>query len=49
MVRSVGPRGIGFKFLRSAREDRRLLEFLHAQAIGADRDPVGSGQRSRRP
>lgn len=32
MVRSFGARRIGFKFLRSAREDKRLLEFLRAHA-----------------
>lgn len=31
MVRSVNARGIGFKFLRAAREDRRLFEFLHVR------------------
>lgn len=30
MVRSVSPKRIGFKFLRSARENKRLFEFLHA-------------------
>ncbi|MGH7166067.1 MAG: PilZ domain-containing protein [Nitrospiraceae bacterium] len=49
MVRSVGPRGIGFKFLRSAREDKRLLEYLHAQGVGTDRGPQPSGEWNRRP
>ena len=49
MVRSVGPRRIGFKFLRSAREDKRLLEYLHAQGGGADRGPQPSGEWGRRP
>jgi len=31
MVRSVNANRIGFKFLRSARENKRLFEFLHAQ------------------
>ncbi len=31
MVRSVRAKRIGFKFLRSARENKRLFEFLHAQ------------------
>ena len=31
MVRSVNAKRIGFKFLRSARENKRLFEFLHAQ------------------
>ena len=35
IVRSVGARGIGFKFLRAAREDARLAEFLQAQGCGA--------------
>ena len=30
MVRSVNANRIGFKFLRSARENKRLFEFLHA-------------------
>jgi len=30
MVRSVNATRIGFKFLRSARENKRLFEFLHA-------------------
>ncbi len=33
MVRSAGSRRIGLKFLRSAREDRRLVAFLRAQGI----------------
>jgi hypothetical protein len=32
MVRSVSPRGIAFKFLRAAQEDKRLLAFVQAQA-----------------
>lgn len=31
MVRSVGPRGIAFKFLRAAQENKRLLAFVQAQ------------------
>ena len=31
MVRSVSSRGIAFKFLRSAQENRRLLAFVHAR------------------
>ena len=30
MVRSVSPRGIAFKFLRAAQENKRLLAFVHA-------------------
>jgi hypothetical protein len=30
MVRSVGARGIGFKFLRAAQEHERLLAFVQA-------------------
>ena len=30
MVRSVSAKRIGFKFLRSARENKRLFAFLHA-------------------
>lgn len=32
IVRSVSDRGISFKFLRAAHENKRLLEFLHAQS-----------------
>jgi PilZ domain len=31
MVRSVSPRGIAFKFLRAAQENKRLLSFVQAQ------------------
>ncbi len=34
MVRSVGPRGIAFKFLRKAQEDKRLLAFVQARSVG---------------
>jgi hypothetical protein len=39
IVRSVGARGIRFKFLRAAREDKRLAEFLQAEGGYADRLP----------
>jgi hypothetical protein len=31
MVRSVGARGIAFKFLRMAQENKRLLTFIHSR------------------
>lgn len=31
MVRSVSSRGIAFKFLRSAQDNKRLLAFVHAK------------------
>jgi hypothetical protein len=31
MVRSVSARGIAFKFLRAAQENKRLLAFVQAQ------------------
>jgi len=31
MVRSVSARGIAFKFLRAAQENKRLQTFVHAQ------------------
>ncbi|MCP9446547.1 MAG: PilZ domain-containing protein [Nitrospira sp.] len=31
IVRSVGARGIAFKFLRKARENKRLLSFIRSQ------------------
>jgi hypothetical protein len=34
MVRSVGPRGIAFKFLRAAQENKRLLAFVQARSGG---------------
>ena len=33
MVRSIGAKGVGMKFLRSAREDRRLVAYLRSQGI----------------
>ena len=36
-VRSVTSKGIGFNFLRSARENRRLLEFLRERAGAIER------------
>ncbi len=33
MVRSISSRRVGMKFLRSAREDRRLMAFLRSQGI----------------
>lgn len=33
MVRSVGAKGVGMKFIRSAREDRRLIAYLRSQGI----------------
>jgi hypothetical protein len=32
MVRSVSQRGIAFKFLRAAQDNKRLLAFIQAQA-----------------
>lgn len=32
MVRSVTARGIAFKFLRKAQENKRLLTFIHSRA-----------------
>jgi len=32
MVRSVGARGIAFKFLRKAQENKRLLTFIHSHS-----------------
>ena len=33
MVRSMGAKGVGMKFVRSAREDRRLIAYLRSQGI----------------
>lgn len=33
MVRSIGAKGIGMKFVRSARENRRLVAYLRSQGI----------------
>ena len=33
MVRSIGGKRVGMKFLRSAREDRRLMAYLRSQGI----------------
>lgn len=32
MVRSVSTRGIAFKFLRKAQENKRLLTFIHSHS-----------------
>ena len=42
-VRSTGPRGIGFQFLRASREDKRLLEFLQAHDRGGSPAPKTRG------
>jgi hypothetical protein len=34
MVRSVGSRGIAFKFLRAAQENKRLMAFVQARSGG---------------
>lgn len=31
MVRSISARGIAFKFLRAAHENKRLIAFVHAK------------------
>jgi len=41
MVRSVSPRGIAFKFLRAAQENKRLLSFVQAQT--SDQPDKSSG------
>jgi DNA-directed RNA polymerase subunit RPC12/RpoP len=33
MVRSIGAKGVGMKFVRSARENRRLIAYLRSQGI----------------
>jgi hypothetical protein len=45
IVRSVGVRGIRFKFLRAAREDKRLAEFLQAEGSHAERLPRAENDR----
>jgi len=37
MVRSVRGRLVGFKFLRSARDNKHLFEFLHANGASGPR------------
>lgn len=39
MVRSMSPRGIAFKFLRAAQENKRLLAFVQAQTIAHLENP----------
>lgn len=47
IVRSVGSRGIGCKFLRAAREDARLAEFLREQEEESARSGrAGPGRRA---
>jgi hypothetical protein len=45
MVRSVTARGIAFKFLRAAQENKRLLAFVQAQTSGkpSDKSSVNTG------
>lgn len=41
MVRSVSQRGIAFKFLRAAQENKRLLAFVQARTTDhLDRSPI---------
>ena len=42
MVRSMSARGIAFKFLRAAQENKRLLSFIQAQAL--DQPDKSSGK-----
>ena len=44
MVHSVSARGIAFKFLRSAQENKRLLAFVQAQTSDQlDKSPHNGG------
>ncbi len=44
MVRSVSARGIAFKFLRAAQENKRLMAFVQAQAtVHLDKAPLTLG------
>jgi hypothetical protein len=44
MVRSVSARGIAFKFLRAAQENKRLLAFVQAQASEhSDKSSLNAG------
>jgi hypothetical protein len=40
MVRSVSSRGIAFKFLRSAQENKRLLAFVQSKTEPSDARPA---------
>jgi hypothetical protein len=42
MVRSVNARGVAFKFLRAAQENKRLLSFIQAQTL--DQPDKSSGK-----
>lgn len=50
MVRSVSERGIAFKFLRKAQENKRLLTFIHSRACSTSSillkaiEPANAGQ-----
>jgi hypothetical protein len=47
MVRSVSPRGIAFKFLRAAQENKRLMTFVQAQTtVHVDKSPLPLGMAS---
>jgi len=41
MVRSVSARGIAFKFLRAAQENKHLLSFIQAQTLDRPGKPSG--------
>ena len=44
MVRSVSTRGIAFKFLRAAQENKRLMTFVQAQtSVHVDKAPLHLG------
>jgi hypothetical protein len=44
MVRSVSARGIAFKFLRAAQENKRLMAFVQIQTcLHPDRIPLNLG------
>jgi hypothetical protein len=44
MVRSVSARGIAFKFLRAAQENKRLMAFVQIQtSLHPDRAPLNLG------
>jgi len=42
MVRSISPRGIAFKFLRAAQDNKRLMAFVQSQAADHFQKPAAS-------
>lgn len=49
MVRSISPRGVAFKFLRAAQDNKRLIAFVQAQASGQFQKSAASSRVPVKP